>query len=129
MSEVETVVTSHGIQVTRASVSKKSGDMYIDLPSTESRDKLIPLLNEASISGNRVVNVKQKCPTISIRNVVDYVDEEQFIERVTNQNPGIKEKIDQGSESSQKNPKLQVIYMLIVMVEEVKTQVIWWLFV
>ena len=108
VAEVKEVVTSHGIQVTKASVSKKSGDMYIDLPSIDSRDKLLPLLNEASIPGNRVINVKQKCPTISIRNVIDYEDEDQFIEKVKNQNPKIKEKIS-GSEFSvvfTKEPKI-----------------------
>ena len=42
-SEVEELVTSNGIQVSKASVSRKNGDMYIDLPSEESRDKLTPL--------------------------------------------------------------------------------------
>ena len=100
VSKVEEVVMSHGIQVTKASVNKKSGDMYIDLPSKDSRDKLLPLLNETSIPGNCVINIKQKCPTISIRNVIDYVDENKFIERVKNQNPVIKEKIESGSEFS-----------------------------
>ena len=86
VSEVEELVTSNGVQVSKASVSKMSGDMYIDRPSEDSRDKLIPLLNEASIPGNRLVNIKQKCPTISLRNVMDYGDESQFIEKVKNKN-------------------------------------------
>ena len=43
------VVTSNGIQVSKAFVSKKNGDVYIDLPSQGSRDKLLPLFNEVDI--------------------------------------------------------------------------------
>ena len=100
MGKVKNIVTSNGIQVSKATVSKKNGDVYIDLPSDESRDQLLPLLSEADIAGNRIVNVKQKCPTISIRNVSGYDDETGFIEKVKAQNKGIKEKIESGSEFS-----------------------------
>ena len=82
MSKVKEIVTSHGIQVTKATVSKKNGDVYIDCPTNESRDKLLPLLNDAEIPGNRIINVKQKCPTISIKNVSNYVDEKEFKEKI-----------------------------------------------
>ena len=67
MSKVKEVVTKNGIQVTKTSVSRRNGDVYIDLPSNENRDKLIPLLQVAtSYPGERIVHVKQKYPTISI---------------------------------------------------------------
>jgi uncharacterized protein (DUF4415 family) len=100
MKKVKDIVTSNGIQVNKASVSKKNGDVYIDLPSDESREQLLPLLNEAAIPGNRIVNVKQKCPTISLRNVSGYVEETEFIEKIKAQNKAIKEKIEAGSEFS-----------------------------
>ena len=100
MEVVKDIVTTHGIQVNKASVSKKNGDVYIDLPSNEGREKLLPLLHEADIPGNRIVNVKQKCPTISIRNFPDYVDEEDFVDQVKLQNQAIREKIENGSEFS-----------------------------
>ena len=46
--------------------------------------------------GNRVINVKRKCPTISIRNVNDYTTEDDFINRIKQQNPQIKEKLENG---------------------------------
>lgn len=100
MVKVKNIVTSNGIQVSKASVNKKNGDLYIDLPSDKSKDQLLPLLNDANIPGSRIVNVKQKCPSISIRNVTGYVDEEVFIEMVKAQNKVIKEKIESGSEFS-----------------------------
>ena len=97
---VKNIVTSNGIQVNKASVSKKNGDLYIDLPSDESRDQLMPLLNNANIPDNRIVNIKQKCPTISIRNVTEFGDENEFIEKVKAQNKCIKDMIESGSEFS-----------------------------
>ena len=100
MTKVKQIVTTNGIQVNKASISKKNGDVYIDLPSDESRAQLLPLLNDADIPGNRIVNVKQKCPTISIRNVADYIDENDFVEKVKAQNQAVKEKIEAGAEFS-----------------------------
>ena len=65
----------------------------LELSSNEGRDKLLPLLHEADIPGNRIVNVKQKCPTISIRSFPDYVDEDDFIDQVKMQNQAISEKL------------------------------------
>ena len=95
VNKVKEVVVSHGVQVMKASVNKKNGDLYIDLPNKESRDKLIPILNEADIDSNQIIAVKQKLPTISIRNVVNYVDEYDFVAQVKKQNPLIKEKMEE----------------------------------
>ena len=101
MTKVKEVVTKNGIQVSKTSVSKRNGDVYIDLPSDANRDKLIPLLrDETTIPGDRIVNVKQKCPTVSIKNVRDYSNENDFVETVKKQNSRIAEKIDAGSEFS-----------------------------
>ena len=100
MSKVGEVIANNGIQITKTTVSKANGDVYLDLPSNETRDNLIPLLDQADIQGNRVINVKQKCPTISLKNVSDYTEENEFITKVKQQNPGIKEKIENGCEFS-----------------------------
>ena len=99
MSQVKEVVTSNGIQISKASVNSKNGDVYVDFPSNEQRDKLVPLLND-KLQGKTIVNVKSKCPIITIRNVPDFVDESDFIEKVKVQNKLIAEKIDGGSEFS-----------------------------
>ena len=99
MKKVKNVVTSHGIQITNASVNRKNGDVYFDLPSPEEREKLVPLLKDEVITGNTIVNVKKKCPVITIKNVSDYVDEEELIARIKAQNSKIGELIDKnGSE-------------------------------
>ena len=100
LGAVKNIVTSNGVRVSKASVNKKNGDLYIDLPSDECRDQLLPLLNDANIPSNRIVNVKQRCPTISIRNVKGYQNENDFIEKVKLQNPSIKDKVEAGSEFS-----------------------------
>ena len=111
LKKVKNVVTSHGIQITNASVNRKNGDLYVDLPSTEEREKLVPLLKDEVIPGNTIVNVKKKCPVITIKNVSDYVNEEEFISRIKAQNRKIGEQIDKnGSEftvvfAKELNPK------------------------
>ena len=101
MSKVKKVITTNGIQVTKTSISKKNGDVYIDLPSNENREKLVPLLREAvTIPDDQIVNIKQKCPTVSISNVQDYVDQAEFIDSIKKQNSNICEKIDAGLEFS-----------------------------
>ena len=97
MNKIKGIITSHGIQVTKASVNRRNGNVYIDLPSNENRDKLVPLLTEQAIP---VVHLKQKCPMILIRGVCSYVSEDDFVEKVKSQNPQIKEKLENGLEFS-----------------------------
>ena len=41
------------------SVNEKNGEVYVDLPTPEQRDKLLPLLKEeAVVPGNTIVDVK-----------------------------------------------------------------------
>ena len=94
--KVKNIITSNGIQVNKASVNKSNGDLYVDFPSNESKDKLLPLLTEETLPGNKIIDVKPKLPTISIRGVSDYTTAEDFIERVMNQNPKIKENVENG---------------------------------
>ena len=42
LSQVKNIVRQNGIQVSKASVNQKNGDVYVDLPSKEQRDKLVP---------------------------------------------------------------------------------------
>ena len=101
LRKMKEVVTSHSIQVSKTSVNQKTGDVYVQLPSNEQREKLVPLLSEEeAVQGNTIFNVKTKCPAITIRNVDEFVSDDDFIEKVRAQNPLIKEKLDNGSEFS-----------------------------
>ena len=99
MSKVKEVITANGIQVKKASVMKTTGDVYINLPNTENKDKLNSLLQDVTeIPSERIVDVKQKYPTISLRNVQDYIDKETFAKTIIKQNHKISEKVQAGSE-------------------------------
>ena len=98
IKKVKEVVTQHGLQVSKVSVNQKNGDLYVDFPSDEQCDKLVPLLTAEQ--GNNVINIKSKCPVITIRNVSNFVDKDTFIAAVKSQNPQISEKIENGSEFS-----------------------------
>ena len=95
MSKVQNMATSNSIQVSKTTV-QDNGDVYVDLPSEENCDKIVPLLEE----NNEVVKLKSKLPTISILNVKDFESKEQFVEKMKRQNRGIKDLIDQGGEFS-----------------------------
>ena len=69
VAKVKEVITSNGIQITKASVNQKNGDLYVQLPTDEHRDKLVDQLKNGTIAGNTIVNVKAKCPVITIRNI------------------------------------------------------------
>ena len=92
--KVKNIITTNGIKVNKASINKKNNDFYVDLPSDEQRDKLIPLLSRDVIPR---VSVKERCPTISIRGLREYVSEEDLVRRIKDQNEGIKEKLENGS--------------------------------
>ena len=98
VNKVLEVVTSNGIQIKRASVDQKTKNIYVELPSEECREKLLPLLNETNGLENQAFNVKEKSPVITINQVLDYVDDNDLTNRIKNQNPEIKELIDKGSE-------------------------------
>ena len=80
MEKVNSVVTSNGIRVSKATVNEKNGDVYAELPSDEEREKLIPLLG--SLQGNTVVKVNFKMPVIQLRNVCNFIDKENFVDNV-----------------------------------------------
>ena len=83
------------------------------------------MLNDEAFTGTEVVNLETKLPTISILNVEKFTSEEDFIDRVKKQNPGIKEKMDNGSKFSivySRKPKegedAKKYYQLIARVSE-----------
>ena len=99
LEKVEEVVAANSIQVSKT-VVKDNGDVYVELPSIENREKLTPLLSEEAFAGNEVVNVKSKLPSISILNVKHFTTKEEFIEKVKLQNPTIKDLLENGTEFS-----------------------------
>ena len=56
---------------------------------------IFPLLND-SLQGNKVIEVASKSPVITIQNVQDYNNEEEFINGVKAQNQNISQKIEKG---------------------------------
>ena len=126
MKKVKEVVTTNGIQITRTSVNGKNGDVYVDLPTPDQRDKLLPLLKEGDVVPSKtIVDVKRKCPVITIRNVPNYISEKEFLSEIKAQNPQIAEKLDTENGSSefsvvfsreQRNPQHRVGDEMVSMV-------------
>ena len=110
MSKVHEAAISKGIQVSKT-VRKDNGDVYVDLPSNENMEKLVPLLEELPNNNeHEVVKIKSKLPAISILSVTEFPSKDELIEKIKKQNPLIKEKMDNGSEFSivfYKNPKTE----------------------
>ena len=87
---------------------KDNGDLFVELPSKEVKEKLQPFLNDDAFVENSIVNVKSKIPSISIVGVKEFSTKKEFIEKIKRQNPKVKQLIDQGSEFSiifSKDPK------------------------
>ena len=55
VDKVKEIVTTDGIQVNKVSVNNKNGNLYIDLQTNENRDPIIPLSNEESLPGSKVI--------------------------------------------------------------------------
>ena len=122
LSKLKEVVAKNGVQVSKTSVNKENGDVYCEFPSNEQRDKLSQhLVSE----GRNCVNVKSKCPIINIRNVCDYVNEDDFVERMKQQNQRIAQLIDNGSEFSivftkeqNSDPTKDAVHQIVARVSE-----------
>ena len=71
-----------------------NGDLFVDLPSEDNKQRLTTLLKDEALNENQVVNLKSKLSTISILDVKEYTTKKDFIEKVKKQNPVIKQKID-----------------------------------
>ena len=99
MKKIQEIATKNCIQVNKTTV-KENGDIYVDMPSDENREKLLPLLGDVTGEAREVVKLKSKLPTISILNVSEFTTKEEFIEKVKQQNPGINERMEKGSEFS-----------------------------
>ena len=89
LAKVQELAANHSIQVSKTTV-KENGDVYVDLPSRENREKLAPLLNDNEFAENSVVELKSKLPTISILDVKEFTSKEVFLEKIKKQNPKIR---------------------------------------
>ena len=87
---------TNSIQISHAKVDSNGG-VIIKMPSVENRDKLSPILQESGFSSNRIEALESKSPTIAVLDVENYTTKEEFVEKVKNQNPDIREKIETGS--------------------------------
>ena len=99
MAKMQELARNNSIQVTKTTV-KENGDVYVDLPSIENREKLAPLLNDQAFATNSVIELKTKLPTISILDVKEFSTKDNFVEKIKKQNPTIKKLIEEGSEFS-----------------------------
>ena len=107
LGKVQEIVNENSIQVSKTTV-KENGDVFVELPSLENRDKLTPFLQNESFSAHEIVELKSKQPTISILDVKDFSTKEEFMEKIKNKNPKIQQLIDKGSTFSivySKDPK------------------------
>ena len=107
LAKVQEIATNNSIQVSRTTV-KENGDVFMDLPSDENREKLTPLLQSEAFAEHKIVELKSKLPTISILDVKDFSSKEEFIEQIKLQNHNIKHLIEEGHEFSIvycKNPR------------------------
>ena len=99
MKRIEEIATNNSIQISKTN-TKENGDVYVDMPSSDNRERLIPLLEEESFAQNEVVKLKSKQPSITILGVEKLSSKEEFMDNVKKQNPKIREMIEQGSEFS-----------------------------
>ena len=88
MEKIQNIVTNNVIQVIKTVVNEKR-DVYVNLPSEESRDKITILLGDEVSADNEIKKIKSKMPNISIHNVKDFSTKENFIEKIKRQNPKI----------------------------------------
>ena len=96
MAKVQEIAVQNRIQVSKAT-TKDNGDVYVELPSEENREKLKPLLNNEAFAAHNVVELKSKLPTISILDVKEFSSKEEFVQKVMNQNEDIKTLVEAGS--------------------------------
>ena len=106
------IALSNNIQV-KKSVVNANGDVFVNLPNAETKNKLEKLLSGDVFAQNSVVTVKSNLPSISILDVVEFESKEDFIEKVKSRNAKINELIENGSEFSiifSKGPKEDAKY-------------------
>ena len=99
VKKIQEIACANSIQVSKADI-KSIGDVYVDMPSNDNRERLLPLLEDDTFAQNEIVTLKSKLPSVSILNVESFDSKEEFIEKVKKQNPEIKELMEQGSEFS-----------------------------
>ena len=99
IEKMQELARDNSIQVTKTTI-KENGDVYLELPSKDNREKLAPLLNDEAFASNSVIELRTKLPTISILDVKKFSTKEEFISKVKQQNPVINKLIEGKSEFS-----------------------------
>ena len=93
------ITASNCIQVKRT-VVKPNGDLFVDLPDVENRNKLQALMMNDTFAENEIIQLKSKLPTVSILDIKDFSNPTDFIDKVKNLNPNLKQLIEKGDEFS-----------------------------
>ena len=109
LAEIRDVAVSNGIPINQVSVTANN-NAVIALPNEEVREKLKPLLAaKPSLQQHEIANVQSKLPRVTILDVCDELDENDFIQTVKMQNPEIAELINEGETFSDIYIKNKVI--------------------
>ena len=95
-NKVRKLVRENGIPVNKV-VSTSSGDTFINFPTVKSRDQLKPLIES---TGNTVVPLKSKLPTVSIVGLTENINKDEIKKAICNQNPVIGKLVEDGEELS-----------------------------
>ena len=96
MSAIKDIAVDNNIQVVGTHI-KDNGDMFIKVPSKVNQEKLLPLLTSTCAEASKVVPIESKLPSISILNVEDFTNKDEFIVKMKKQNPDIEALLEAGS--------------------------------
>ena len=111
LNKIKDIAVNNNIPVTNIGVSQK-GDTFIHCPSAEARDKLQPLIS-ADLEDKEVVSMKEKCPHVTIVDIIQTGDEDltkdTILSQIRSQNPQISALIESGNQFNilftKKDPK------------------------
>ena len=100
LNKIKDIAVNNNIPVTNIGVSQK-GDTFIHCPSAEARDKLQPLIS-ADLEDKEVVSMKEKCPHVTIVDIIQTGDEDltkdTILSQIRSQNPQISALIESGNQ-------------------------------
>ena len=100
ISQIKDVAVSYGIPINQVSLTNNN-NAVISLPSIEARDTLKPLLAaRPSLKKHEVSNIEVKLPIITVLDIEENLDENEFMNMMKLQNAGIATLIEAGEELS-----------------------------
>ena len=96
MSDIRDVAVSNGIPITDVKVTTNKNTV-VSVPNQDVLEKLKPLLaGKPELRKYEVAKIRDKLPRLSVLDVQDEFDENNFIETIKSQNPNVANVIGQG---------------------------------